>query len=123
MHLHFSSLGIRVARLSHISKEFPKPREYFCPVLYCIEEPATGKNVERNVKLIEDNTGHAYVFPGEFSGRSMRLGMNDHVRLVIASDTVDEMNALIHALQIRISPWQLVYRCIKEIFLDEKSSN
>ena len=66
---------------------------------------------------------HAYVFPTELSGRYMRLCTNHYVRLVIASDTVDEMNALMDAIRIRISPRQLVYIRIKEIFLDEKLSN
>ena len=83
MHLHFSSLGIPEARLSHLSKEFPKVRAYFCLILECIQEPATGKDVETILKLIEDNAGHAYVFPGELSGRNMRLCTNHYVRLVI----------------------------------------
>ena len=48
------------------------------------------------------------------SGRNMRLCTNHYVRLVIASDTVDEMNSPMDAVRIRISPWQLVYRRIKE---------
>ena len=53
----------------------------------------------------------------------MRLRTNHCVRLVIASDTVDEMNPLMDAVRIQISPWQLVYRRVKEIFLDEKLSD
>ena len=32
------------------------------------------------------------------------------------------MNPLMDAVRFRISPWQLMYRRIKEIFLDEKLS-
>ena len=92
-------------------------------MLECVQEPETGKDVERNVKQIEDSTGHAYVSPGELSGRNMRLCSNHYVRLVIAPDSVDEMNPQMDAVRIRISPWQLVYKRTKEIFLDENLSN
>ena len=42
---------------------------------------------------------------------------------MITPDTVDEMNELIDAVQIRISPWQLLYRRMKEVLLDEMLSD
>ena len=96
-------------------EEFSKFRGHVCLVLECIQEPARWKGVETSVKLIEDNSWHAHIFPGKLSGRDMRLFTNHYVRLVNTSDTVGKRNALMDALRIRISPWQLLYRSMKEV--------
>ena len=46
--------------------------------------------------------------------------MNHCVQLVIATETVETRNALMGAVRIRISPWQLLYTRIKKVLLDEK---
>ena len=53
----------------------------------------------------------------------MRLFTNRLVRLVVTSNTVDEINALMDAARIRVSPWLLLlYKRIKEVLEDEKLS-
>ena len=75
--------------------------------------------MERRFELIEDNAGHAHIFHGKLSVRDIRLFTNHYVRLVITSDTVNVSNALMYAVRIWISPWQLLYSRVKAVLLDE----
>ena len=45
--------------------------------------------------------------------------MNHCVQLFITTETVETRNALMCAVRIRISPWQLLHTRMKEVLLDE----
>ena len=55
----------------------------------------------------------------------MLLFTNLYERLVFTSDIVHERNALMDSLsvRIRISPWQLLYRRMKKVLLDENMAD
>ena len=73
--------------------------------------------------IIQSAVAQSY---GKLSSRDMRLFMNHCVRLAVTSNTLDESNAVMDAVRIRISPCQqqlLLYRRMKEVLMDEKLSD
>ena len=87
-----------------------------------LKEPAVWEDVEKALESVDDQLGPRFVVNGKLSGRDVSYIKSRHVQLVVISDTVGERNALMDAVRIRISPWQLLYKRTKEVLLDSKLS-
>ena len=95
--------------------DFSKFRGHLCLLLERMQEHATWKDVDEKVKPIEGESGPAFVVPGKLSGSELPHFMNRCVQLVIITKLVETRNALMDAVRIRISPWQLLYKRMKEV--------
>ena len=104
-------------------EEFSKFRGHFCLSLERLQKRATQKDVEEKVKPIGDESGPAFVVAGKLSGPEVPRFMNRCVRLVIITETLGTRNALMDAVRIRISPWQLLYKRMKEVLIYGKLSD
>ena len=82
IHLHFSSLGIREARLSHPPKEFSKFHGRFCLALQAIQEPTTWEMLKGMLSQLKTmlNT-HVYFWKtlgSRYSALQKSLRMTSH---------------------------------------------
>ena len=104
-------------------EEFSKFRGQFCLSLERMPKHAIWEDVEEKVKPIENESGPAFVVSGKLSGPWILPCMNGCVQLVIITEAVETRNALMDAVRIRISPWQLLHKRIEEILIDGKLSD
>ena len=102
--------------------DFSSFRGHFSLSLERLKESAVWEDVEKAVEPFDDQLGPGFVVNGKLSGRNVSLMKSRCVQLVVISDTVDERNALMDAVRIRMSPWQLLHKRMKEILLDTKLS-
>ena len=103
--------------------DFSSFRGHFCLSLERLQDHAVWEDVEKEVKPFDGQLGPAFVVSGKLSGRNVSLVKNRRVQLVVISSSVDERNALMNVVRIRISPWQLLHRRMKELLLDARLSD
>ena len=103
--------------------DFSSLRGHFSLSLERLKQSAEWEDVEKAVEPVDDQLGPGFVVNGKLSGRDFSFIKCSHEQLVVISDTVGERNALMDAVRIRISPWQLLYKRTKDVLLDSKLSD
>lgn len=98
-----------------------------CLSLTRLEPGKEWKHAVSAARLHDDGRGPAFIVPGTLSPQKNRLS-NKRVRkstegeLVVVANTVEERDALMNAVRIRICPWQVLYRRFKDELLDKTLS-
>ena len=88
-----------------------------------MQERATWKEVEEKVMQIDEQLGPAFAVHGKLSGPDVSRVKSRHIRLVVICDSTEKRNALVDAVRILISPWQLLHKRMKEVLVDPNLSD
>ena len=103
--------------------DFSSFRGHFSLALERLKESAAWDDVEKAVEPVDHQLGPGFVVNAKLSGRDVSYIKSRHVQLVVISRTVDERNALMDAVRICMSPWQLLHKRMKELLIDRKLSD
>ena len=87
-----------------------------------MHEGATCEEVAEKVVPIDEQLGEAFAVHGKISGPGVSLLHNRPTRLVLICDSREKKNALMEAVRMLITPWQLLHIRMKEVMLDPELS-
>ena len=97
-------------------------RGQYCLWLNRLKEWAVWEDVVQAVVQFDNGRGSGLALHAKLMNSGAWRAKKRRVKLDIIFETADEKNAIIEQVRIRMSPWQLLYRRMKEAIRDGKLS-
>ena len=97
-------------------------RGQYCLSLTRLKESAVWEDVEEAVVPFDNGRVPGFAVRGKLTHPGAWRAKRRSVKLDIIFDTADERNAIMEQVRIRVAPWELLYRRMKEAMRDGKLS-